>query len=114
MIVKRLSCLLLSLGISGLAAASMQTPRQMGQQLKSIQVEELSFEGVTLEEVISVFNSIAREADPPVNMVLQNTAKKDKRITLHLRKVSLHQALITVSQLAQLRLEVRHGILFIE
>ena len=104
--------LLVSLAFATVAHAQ-PSPREIGRRLGAIQVEQVNFRQAKVAEVIGTLAQTAREAEPPVNIVLENPDLERTPITLELRGKSLRQILRLVCQMSDLRMEVRNGILFI-
>jgi len=89
------------------------TPQNVGRQLGAIQVKQLNFRNADVTEVIEQIAIMAREADPPINIVLRDLTRPRAPLNLELRDKSLREILILVCKVAELDIDVRHGIVFI-
>jgi hypothetical protein len=105
--------LLLLLATFAFSVIAQSSPREIGRRLASIKVQKVSFKKATVPEVIQHLATIAQEADTPVNIVLENSEIQRAPITLVLRGENLRQILQIVCRMADLRMEVRYGVLFI-
>lgn len=110
--MKHLPLLLVGL-LLGFQARAELSPREIGRRLGDIRVKQVNFRQAKVPEVIETLGAIAREAENPVNIVLENPDIVRQPITLELRGKSLRQILRLVCRMSDLRMQVRNGILFI-
>jgi|GEM_PF-5964282 len=97
-----------------LSPVQLSTPsRNVGQQLGRIQVKHLNYRNAQVTDVIEQLADMAREADPPVNIVMHDLEKARAPLNLELRNKSLREILLLVCKVADLHIEVRNGIVFI-
>lgn len=89
------------------------SPREVGRRLSDIQVKHLSFRNAQIEDVIEQLATLARESNPPVNIVYRPTQVQRAPLNLDLRDKSLRQILQLVCKVSELQIQVRNGIVFV-
>ena len=80
----------------------------LAEKLEAIVLPSVEFREAHIKDVLNFLVDAARESDPDktgVNIVLLD-AENDARVTLSLRKISLHNVLKYVSELAGLSLDI--------
>jgi hypothetical protein len=105
--------LLLLLGMLSPLSAYAASAREIGRQLDRTPVKQIAFRDADVADVIEQLAVIAREADPPVNIVLANPDVQRPRINLELRNQSLRDILVLVCKIAKLEIQVQNGIVLI-
>jgi len=91
----------------------MRTAKNVSDQLAGIKVKHLNFRNADVTDVMEQLAAMAREADPPVNIVVHELEKPRAPLTLELRNKSLREIILLVCRVSDLEIQVRNGIVFI-
>jgi hypothetical protein len=87
---------------------------EMEALLASITVPEADFREADIRDVLRFLSEGARPVPPDLNIVFKSKPDEIPKITLALQNASMLQILKTVCDLANLKYDVKHGVIIVE
>jgi len=82
--------------------------------LRTIEIPEIDFREAEIQDILLFLEGMAKPCPPEIRIVFKGNAQNVSKVTLSMRYASLYQALKIICELANLKMEVKYGIIIVE